>query len=59
MRENSKMLNKQNFLIYNTAEHCTMNSSDMNPERARCLRTSNETASKHEFVSEEEKEAQK
>ena len=57
MKENSKMLDKQNFLICDTAECCTMNSSDMNSERVRCLEMSNRTVSRHKFVSEKEKKA--
>ena len=59
MKKNNKMLNKQNFSIYNIAEHCIMNSSDMNPERVRHLETSNRTVSKCEFISEKEKKAQR
>ena len=56
MRENDKMLNRQNFSIYNTAEHCIINSSDMNSKRVRCIEVSNRTVLRHKFVSEEEKE---
>ena len=59
MRESDKMLDRQNFSIYNIAECCTMNSSDMNSERVRHLETSNRTVLRHKFVSEEEKEAQR
>ena len=55
MKENSKMLNRQNFLIYNITEHCTMNSSGMNPERTRHLETSNRTVSRCKFISEKKR----
>ena len=55
MKENNKMLNKQNFSIYNIIKYCIMNLLDMNSERARHLKMSNRTVSKYEFISEEEK----
>ena len=57
--KSDKMLNKQNFLICDTAECCIMNSSDMNSERVRYIKTLNRTVLRHKFVSEEEKEAQR
>ena len=54
--KSDKMLNRQNFSICDTAEHCTINSSGMNSERVRYIETSNRTVFRHKFVSEEEKE---
>ena len=53
------MLDRQNFTICRAAECHTMSSSGMNSERARHLEMSNESVLKHEFVTEEEKKAQK
>ena len=57
--ENDKILNRQNFSIYNITEYCTTDSSDINSERVRYLETSNRTVFRHKFISEEEKEAQR
>ena len=57
--ESSKMLDRQNLMICRAAEHHTMSSSDMNSERVRHLEMSNELMLKHEFITEEEKKAQK
>ena len=55
MKENSKIFNKQNFLICDTAEYCTMNLSDINPERIRHLETSNRIILKYKFMSEKKR----
>ena len=57
--ESSKMLNRQNLTICRAAEHHTMSSLNMNSERVRHLEMSNELMLKHEFITEEEKKAQK
>ena len=59
MRKSDKMLDRQNFSICDVTECCTTDSSDMNSERVRHLEMSNRTVLRHEFISEEEKEAQR
>ena len=57
--ESSKILDRQNLIICRAVKCHIMSSSDMNSERVRCLKMSNKSVLKHEFITEEEKKAQK
>ena len=57
--ESSKILDRQNLMICRAAECHIMSLSDMNSERVRHLEMSNKSVLKCEFITEEEKKAQK